>query len=99
MLLKAFGAIRQAIQRAPYSPEAHNLHGLLCEVRSDYQSAITAYQQARCALHMEHNSVADFKSHITDVSVNLARSLIKVEYLWVIELITFCDPFFFKEAH
>ncbi|XP_010932168.1 tetratricopeptide repeat protein SKI3 isoform X1 [Elaeis guineensis] len=74
---QAFGAIRQAIQRAPYSAEAHNLHGLLCEARSDYQSAITAYQQARCALHMEHNSVADLKSHIAEVSVNLARALIK----------------------
>ncbi|XP_008799156.2 tetratricopeptide repeat protein SKI3 isoform X2 [Phoenix dactylifera] len=74
---KVFGAIRQAIQRAPYSPEAHNLNGLLCEARSDYQSAITAYQQARCALHMEHNSVADLRSHIADVSVNLARALIK----------------------
>lgn len=77
---QVLGAIRQAIQRAPYSPEAHNLNGLVSEARSDYESAITAYQQAQCALNMQHNSVADLKSHTADVSINLARALIKARH-------------------
>ncbi|XP_064982269.1 tetratricopeptide repeat protein SKI3-like isoform X2 [Musa acuminata AAA Group] len=71
------GAIGQAVQRAPYLPESHNLHGLVCESRTDYQSAIVAYQKARCALRMFPNFKHDLQSSFTDVSVNLARSLCK----------------------
>lgn len=72
---QVFGAIRQAVQRAPYYPELHNLNGLVCEARSDYQSAIAAYRQARCALCIGYDSKEAVKPYIADVSFNLARSL------------------------
>ncbi|WOL13945.1 tetratricopeptide repeat protein SKI3 isoform X1 [Canna indica] len=74
---QVLGAIGQAVQRAPYSPESHNLHGLVCESRKDYQSAIMAYQRARCLLKIISNFKGDIKSCLVDVSVNLARSLCK----------------------
>ncbi|TVU31784.1 hypothetical protein EJB05_23485 [Eragrostis curvula] len=67
-------AIRQAVQRAPHYPESHNINGLVSEVRSDFQSAISFYQQARFALGLI-NSKSDNRYAFTDVSVNLARSL------------------------
>ncbi|KAL5225280.1 hypothetical protein ABZP36_011919 [Zizania latifolia] len=70
-------AVRQAVQRAPHYPESHNINGLVSEVRSDFQSAIASYQQARFALNMMCNSKTDNKYRIADVSVNLARSLCK----------------------
>lgn len=70
---QVFGASRQAVQRAPHYPESHNLYGLVCEARSDYQSAIAAYKKARCAIHAFAS--LELKSHIRDVSINLARSL------------------------
>lgn len=70
-------AVRQAVQRAPHYPESHNINGLVSEVRSDFQSAITYYQQAKFALHMIHSSKLDNKYPFVDVSVNLARSLCK----------------------
>lgn len=79
--LQVIGAIGQAVQRAPYLPESHNLHGLVCESRTDYQSAIVAYQKARCALRMFPNFKSELQSSFTDVSVNLARSLCKVNYV------------------
>ena len=45
-------AVRQAVQRAPHYPESHNISGLVSEVRSDFQSAITSYRQAKFALDM-----------------------------------------------
>ncbi|XP_051140393.1 tetratricopeptide repeat protein SKI3 [Andrographis paniculata] len=70
---EVFGAIQQALQRVPQYPESHNLAGLVCESRSDYESAITSYRLARCALV----SFADesSESHLLDISINLARSL------------------------
>ncbi|KAL7128860.1 hypothetical protein ABFS83_13G022300 [Erythranthe nasuta] len=70
---EVFGAIQQALLRVPDYPESHNLNGLVCESRSDYQSAITSYRLARCALKSfeDESSI----SHVTDVSINLARSL------------------------
>lgn len=79
LFLQVFGAIRQAVQRAPLHPESHNLNGLVCEAQSDYQSAVTAYRHAKCALAIMPNSKADINSHLADVSFNLARSLCKVE--------------------
>ncbi|KAL6642741.1 hypothetical protein ACP70R_020922 [Stipagrostis hirtigluma subsp. patula] len=70
-------AVRQAVQRAPHCPESHNINGLVSEVRSDFQSAITFYQQARFALSMICNSKSDNRNAFADVSVNLARSLCK----------------------
>lgn len=72
---QVFGGIRQAIQRAPFYPELHNLNGLVCEARSDYQSAVAAYRLARCALLAGQDSKEALKSHLADVSFNLARSL------------------------
>ncbi|XP_062095630.1 tetratricopeptide repeat protein SKI3-like [Humulus lupulus] len=72
---QVFGAIKQAVQRAPYYPESHNLKGLVCEARFEYQTAATSYRLALCALT---NLSAGFsKSQIRDVSINLARSLFK----------------------
>lgn len=84
-------AVRQAVQRAPHYPESHNINGLVSEVRSDYQSAITFYQQARFALGMM-NSKPDNRYALADVSVNLARSLCRVrvlnccDYVWSMKL-------------
>ncbi|KAI4366241.1 hypothetical protein MLD38_022139 [Melastoma candidum] len=70
-----YGAIRQAVQRAPYFPESHNLLGLILEARHDYISAAASYRVARYALHKYSGSKkTDF---IHEVSINLARSLCK----------------------
>ncbi|CAA7408040.1 unnamed protein product [Spirodela intermedia] len=69
------GAINQAVQRAPYLPESHNLKGLSCEARSDNQSAIVSYSNALYALHAFCKPAAE--SQIADISINLARSLCK----------------------
>ncbi|VAH17868.1 unnamed protein product [Triticum turgidum subsp. durum] len=70
-------AVRQAVQRAPHYPESHNINGLVSEVRSDFQSAITSYQHAKFALDMVRGSKLDNRYPFVDVSVNLARSLCK----------------------
>uniref|UniRef100_A0A1D1Y0Z0 Tetratricopeptide repeat protein 37 n=1 Tax=Anthurium amnicola TaxID=1678845 RepID=A0A1D1Y0Z0_9ARAE len=70
---QVFGAIQQAVQRAPYYPESHNLKGLVCEARSDYCSAIAAYRNAQYALNFFCKSAP--KSQVADISLNLARSL------------------------
>lgn len=70
-------AVRQAVQRAPHYPESHNINGLVAEVRSDFQSAITSYQQAKFALEMMRSSKLDNRYPFVDVSLNLARSLCK----------------------
>ncbi|KAL6529562.1 hypothetical protein OROGR_015185 [Orobanche gracilis] len=70
---EVFGAIQQALLRVPHYPESHNLNGLVCESRSDYQSAITSYRLARHALISFAGESS--KSHLTDISINLARSL------------------------
>ncbi|KAM0878424.1 hypothetical protein ACQ4PT_034890 [Festuca glaucescens] len=70
-------AVRQAVQRAPHYPESHNINGLVAEVRSDFQSAIASYQQAKFALDMMHRSKLDNRYPFVDVSLNLARSLFK----------------------
>ncbi|XP_021867566.2 tetratricopeptide repeat protein SKI3 [Spinacia oleracea] len=72
---EVFGAIRQALQCAPWYPESHNLNGLVYEGRQDFQSAVASYKLARYALktstfHLPH-------SHFSDLSVNLARALCK----------------------
>lgn len=72
---QVFGAIRQAMQRAPHYPECHNLTGLVYEAQSNYQSAAASYRLARCAI--TNLSGSDRKSHMTDISINLARSLSK----------------------
>jgi superkiller protein 3 len=74
-------AVRQAVHRGPHYPESHNINGLVSEVRSDFQSAIRFYQQARFAIGMMYNSKSDNKCALADVSVNLARSLCKVSVL------------------
>ncbi|KAI8015612.1 Tetratricopeptide repeat protein SKI3 [Camellia lanceoleosa] len=70
---QVFGAIRQAMQRAPYYPESHNLNGLVCEARFDYQSAAVSYRLARSAISTFAGNVP--KSHLRDISINLARTL------------------------
>ncbi|KAK2988160.1 hypothetical protein RJ640_020642, partial [Escallonia rubra] len=68
-----FGAIRQALQRAPQRPESHNLNGLVSEARLDYQSAAASYRLAHSAISISAGKVP--KSHLRDISINLARSL------------------------
>lgn len=79
LLLQVFGAIRQAVQKAPHYPETHNLHGLVCEARSEYQAAITSFRLARCAINISSGETS--KSHFQEIAVNLARSLSKVIYI------------------
>lgn len=76
LLPQVFGAIRQAVQRAPHYPECHNLNGLSCESRFDYQSAVASYRLARYAVANSSSNAS--KSHIRDISINLARSLSRV---------------------
>ncbi|XP_043711389.1 LOW QUALITY PROTEIN: tetratricopeptide repeat protein SKI3-like [Telopea speciosissima] len=68
-----FGAICQAVQHAPHCPESHNLNGLVCEARSDYQSAVAAYRLARLTISTSTRMGPD--SLFCDISINLARSL------------------------
>ncbi|KAL0375668.1 UNVERIFIED_CONTAM: Tetratricopeptide repeat protein SKI3 [Sesamum calycinum] len=70
---EVFGAIQQSLQRVPHYPESHNLNGLVCESRSDYQGAITSYRLARCALISFAGESSE--SYLRDISINLARSL------------------------
>lgn len=70
--------MQQAVQHAPYYPESHNLNGLVCEARLDYQSAIAAYRLAQCALKVACDSKEVLKSHHADISINLARALCQV---------------------
>ncbi|RVX15851.1 Tetratricopeptide repeat protein SKI3 [Vitis vinifera] len=72
---QVFGAIQQAVQHAPYYPESHNLNGLVCEAQCDYQSAVASYRLARCAINTFSGSI--LKSHLRDISFNIARSLSK----------------------
>ena len=67
------------MQHAPHYPESHNLNGLVCESRFDFQSAAAAYRLARHAISSFSASVP--RSHMRDISVNLARSLCKVNTL------------------
>ncbi|KAM7253000.1 hypothetical protein ACFE04_025618 [Oxalis oulophora] len=70
---QVFAAIQQAVQRAPNYPESHNLNGLACEARNEYQAAVASYRLAHCAISISSADVP--KSHVLDISVNLIRSL------------------------
>ncbi|EOA34750.1 hypothetical protein CARUB_v10022321mg [Capsella rubella] len=70
-----FACIEQAVQRTPYYPESHNLHGLVCEARHNYHTAIASYRLALAAMRIyPDNSV---KFYAGKVSMNLVRSLSK----------------------
>ncbi|CAH2067614.1 unnamed protein product [Thlaspi arvense] len=70
-----FACIEQAVQRSPDNPESHNLHGLVCEARRSYHTAIASYKLALAAMSVcPDNSV---KSHAGKISINLVRSLSK----------------------
>lgn len=81
-MLQIFACIEQAVQRSPYYPEPHNLHGLVCEARHNYHTAIASYRLALAAMSIYPES--SVKSHAGKVSINLVRSLSKVR----------CVPFF-----
>ncbi|XP_070056418.1 tetratricopeptide repeat protein SKI3 isoform X1 [Nicotiana tomentosiformis] len=70
---EAFGAIQQALQRSPQYPESHNLKGLVCEARGDYESAVASYRLARLAARVFAGKV--LKSYPAYISINLTRSL------------------------
>ncbi|XVE56309.1 hypothetical protein DITRI_Ditri03aG0228300 [Diplodiscus trichospermus] len=73
---QVFGAIQQAVQRAPHYHESHNMNGLVCEARFHFIAAIASYRLARYAINISFDT--SLKSHWKDISTNLARSLIKV---------------------
>lgn len=75
LLLKVFGAVRQALQRAPHYPESYNLNGLVYEARHDYKTAAVFYRLAQCAICALGRGS---NSSLRDISTNLARSLCKV---------------------
>lgn len=66
------------MQRAPQYPESHNLKGLVCEARGDYESAVASYRLARLAARVFAGKV--LKSYPADISINLTRSLCMVIY-------------------
>ncbi|KAL1560754.1 tetratricopeptide repeat protein SKI3 isoform X2 [Salvia divinorum] len=70
---EVFAAIQQALLRIPHYPESHNLNGLVCESRSDYQGAVASYRLARYALKYFGDETSEY--HLDDISINLARSL------------------------
>lgn len=70
-----FKALSQAVQRAPFYPESHNLMGLVYEAHGNYFSAITAFRRAKCAISFAGSCQAPC---LVDVSINLARSLVWV---------------------
>ncbi|CAI0463768.1 unnamed protein product [Linum tenue] len=72
---QVYAAIMQAVQRSPQSAEAHNLNGLACEARFEYESAVASYRISRCVMH--NSSCKSSKSHFRDITINLARSLVK----------------------
>ncbi|CAN8240206.1 unnamed protein product [Cochlearia groenlandica] len=70
-----FACIEQAVQHTPDYPESHNLHGLVCETRHNYHTAIASYRLALAAMSVcPDDSV---KSHVGKISINLVRSLSK----------------------
>lgn len=72
---QVFGAIQQAVQRAPHFHETHNLNGLVCEARCHFQAAIASYRLARYAINISARTFPE--SHLKDILINLARSLSK----------------------
>ena len=66
------------MQHSPHYPESHNLYGLVCEARNDYKSAATFYRLARHAFNIGSWNIQN--THMRDISINLARSLSKVNY-------------------
>ncbi|KAL8152081.1 hypothetical protein V2J09_021889 [Rumex salicifolius] len=70
-----FGAIRQAVQLAPYYPESHNLNGLVSEAKFDYESATASFRLARFAMKTYDSTLTS--SNLTDITINLARVLSK----------------------
>ncbi|KMZ74255.1 Tetratricopeptide repeat (TPR)-like superfamily protein, partial [Zostera marina] len=75
-----FGSVTQAVQRVPFCPVSHNLNGLICEARGDFQSAIVSYKQARYTLDIFPTSGHKYKA--AEVSFNLSRSLFKSGYIY-----------------
>ncbi|XP_017258604.1 tetratricopeptide repeat protein SKI3 isoform X2 [Daucus carota subsp. sativus] len=71
---QVFGAVRQALQRAPHYPESYNLNGLVYEARHEYLTASVFYRLARCAICASEKGS---NSRLRDISVNLSRSLCK----------------------
>ncbi|CAN1315796.1 Tetratricopeptide repeat protein SKI3 [Linum perenne] len=72
---QVYAAIQQAVQRSPQYPESHNLNGLACEARFEYETAVTAYRIARCAI--KNSCSKSMKSQFRDITINLARALVK----------------------
>lgn len=94
--LQVFEAIMQAVERTPHYPESHNLKGLVWEARFDYLSAAASYKLARCGVTDSSSSVS--KSQISDITINLARSLSKVN-LCLLSLIEFYSSQYVSSFH
>ncbi|XP_057519468.1 tetratricopeptide repeat protein SKI3 isoform X2 [Amaranthus tricolor] len=78
---EVYGAIKQALQCAPWYSESHNLNGLISEARHDYESAVASYRLAHYALKTSTLPLSHSQSHFVDISVNLSRALCKVGYV------------------
>ncbi|CAH9079839.1 unnamed protein product [Cuscuta europaea] len=72
---EVFRAIQQALHHLPTYPESHNLSGLVCEARQDYQNAIPSYKLACYAAIMFGGK--ESKTYLKSISTNLARCLCK----------------------
>lgn len=94
-VLQILACIEQAVQRTPDYPESHNLHGLVCEARHNYHTAIASYRLALAAMSVcPDNSV---KSHAVKISINLVRSLSKVRFPILLSVVNmFLNGYSFK---
>ncbi|WCJ31169.1 Tetratricopeptide repeat (TPR)-like superfamily protein [Euphorbia peplus] len=70
---QVYGAIRQAVLRAPQCPESHYLKGFVCEARSEYQIVVASYRLALNATKISSAEAARY--YLPDIRMNLARSL------------------------
>ncbi|KAL2650302.1 hypothetical protein R1flu_018430 [Riccia fluitans] len=76
--VEVYTAMQQAVHHAPHQPEAHNLKGLSCESRGDFESAIREFHVARILLDLSRDSEdVQFSEKNLAVSANLARALCK----------------------
>ncbi|CAI9115330.1 OLC1v1016211C1 [Oldenlandia corymbosa var. corymbosa] len=69
------GAMQLALLRGPHYPESHNLHGLVCEARSDFKGAVNSFRLAQHAVNSVCGEVP--KVYLKHISINLARTLCK----------------------
>ncbi|KAG6542180.1 hypothetical protein Mapa_016412 [Marchantia paleacea] len=75
--VEVYAALQQAVHHAPHRAEAHNLKGLSCESRGDYEGAIKAFRLARCLVTFSTDTESGPSYKNLAVCTNLARALCK----------------------